>query len=190
MILTQDPDGTRSAQDAPVPTAPNGSARDSHFGRHPEARAANDSATTSSLSGVSCAIDGFCAAAGSENTSEGFVDTQTLASLPSVTAVAPNSGPIAGGTSVTIAGSNFAAGSGVSFGGVPAATTYIDASTLQAVAPASNAAEPVDVTVGARWASGGGPGPRGEAQARETARNRWLNYLGSGRPLVGGARVV
>ena len=37
--------------------------------------------------------------------------------LPTVSSVAPNSGPTAGGTAVTITGSNFVAGATVTFGG-------------------------------------------------------------------------
>jgi hypothetical protein len=48
----------------------------------------------------------------------------------------PASGPTTGGTSVTIRGSGFQPGTAVTIGGVPASTTFIDASTLQITTPA------------------------------------------------------
>jgi hypothetical protein len=66
---------------------------------------------------------------------------------PTVTGVNPSSGPTAGGTSVTIAGTGFACVSGVSFGGTPATTFTVTSPTdITAVSPAG-AAGPVDVTV-------------------------------------------
>ena len=44
---------------------------------------------------------------------------------PSVTSVSPNSGPVDGGTGVTIRGSNFVDGATVTFGGIPATDVYV-----------------------------------------------------------------
>ena len=65
--------------------------------------------------------------------------------VPVVTSVTPSSGPLAGGTTVTIAGSRLADVTGVTFGGTAAsALAVISDSQVQATAPA-HAAGPVDV---------------------------------------------
>ena len=71
----------------------------------------------------------------------------TYTAAPIVSNVAPSSGPVAGGTSVTITGSNFVAGATVRFG-VNAATGVVfnSATSLTAVSPAG-AAGAVSVTV-------------------------------------------
>jgi S-layer homology domain/IPT/TIG domain len=67
---------------------------------------------------------------------------------PTVASVSPQGGPASGGTRVTIAGDGFAAATGVSFGGVPAAFSVKSDTTIVAFAPpASQAAGTVDVTV-------------------------------------------
>ena len=66
---------------------------------------------------------------------------------PAVTNVNPNSGTTAGGTSVTITGTNFTGATAVSFGGTAAAGfTATTATSISATAPA-HAAGTVDVTV-------------------------------------------
>lgn len=68
--------------------------------------------------------------------------------VPVVASVSADRGPLAGGTSVTISGSNFLGATGVTFGGI-AATTYtvVDNSTITATVPAGNARGPVAVGV-------------------------------------------
>ena len=66
---------------------------------------------------------------------------------PTITGISPNNGPTAGGTNVTISGTNFLAGALVLFGTVPATNISVASATqIQAVAPA-NAAGPANVTV-------------------------------------------
>jgi len=66
---------------------------------------------------------------------------------PTVSGVTPNTGPAAGGNTVTINGSNFVPGATVEFGSTAAtAVTLVSATQLTAVAPA-NAAGSVDVSV-------------------------------------------
>ncbi|MFL6213183.1 MAG: IPT/TIG domain-containing protein [Blastocatellia bacterium] len=66
---------------------------------------------------------------------------------PGVSGVSPNSGPTAGGSSVTITGANFVSGATVSFGGTAATNVVIsNATTITAATPA-HAAGAVDVTV-------------------------------------------
>lgn len=56
---------------------------------------------------------------------------------PTVAAVSPVSGSTAGGTPVTISGTNFAAGASVTFGGAAATSvTVVNATTITAVTPA------------------------------------------------------
>jgi hypothetical protein len=66
---------------------------------------------------------------------------------PTVTAINPSAGPISGGTTVVITGSNFTNATGISFGGVPATSFSVNSDTqITAIAPAGSAGV-VDVTV-------------------------------------------
>lgn len=58
------------------------------------------------------------------------------ASSPAVSSVTPKSGATAGGTAVTITGSNFVSGATVSFGGSPASVSFVSSTQLNAVTPA------------------------------------------------------
>jgi hypothetical protein len=67
---------------------------------------------------------------------------------PVVTAVAPNFGSIAGGTAVTITGTDFGGASAVKFGTVPATSYTVDSDTqITAVAPPSATPGEVDLSV-------------------------------------------
>jgi hypothetical protein len=67
-------------------------------------------------------------------------DEYTYDPAPTVTAVSPDSGPAAGGTSVTIAGTGFVSGARVNFGAVAASSvTFVSSTELTAVAPAEAA---------------------------------------------------
>jgi N-acetylneuraminic acid mutarotase len=67
---------------------------------------------------------------------------------PAVTAVSPASGPLAGGTSVTITGSGFTGATAVNFGSTPASSfTVTSDSQITATSPAATGFGPVDVTV-------------------------------------------
>jgi Fibronectin type III domain/IPT/TIG domain len=66
--------------------------------------------------------------------------------VPMVDSVIPNSGPTAGGTSVTISGTNFTAVTAVAFGSA-AATTYTVNSATQIAATSPPGSGTVDVTV-------------------------------------------
>ena len=69
------------------------------------------------------------------------------ASPPSVTGVTPGSGTTAGGTLVTVSGTNLTGATSVTFGGIPATgLTPVSATALQATSPA-HAAGSVDVRV-------------------------------------------
>jgi hypothetical protein len=74
--------------------------------------------------------------------------TEETAPAPTVTGVAPTSGPDTGGTSVTITGTGFDSGvTNVTFGGTAATgVTFVNATTITATTPA-HAAGAVDVVV-------------------------------------------
>jgi hypothetical protein len=85
------------------------------------------------------------APAGTSPTS--VADQYTYAAAPTVTSVTPSSGPTAGGTSVTIAGTGFTGATAVDFGGTAATSFTVDnANQITATVPA-HAAGTVDVTV-------------------------------------------
>jgi hypothetical protein len=67
---------------------------------------------------------------------------------PAITVIAPNSGPIGGGTKVTITGSGLTAASGVKFGDVSAASFSVESDTeITATVPAVAKPGSVDLTV-------------------------------------------
>jgi Bacterial Ig-like domain (group 3)/IPT/TIG domain/Tyrosine-protein kinase ephrin type A/B receptor-like len=68
--------------------------------------------------------------------------------VPVVTGVSPASGPLAGGTSVTITGSGFTGASAVAFGATAATSFTVNSDTsITATAPAGASVGAVDVTV-------------------------------------------
>ncbi len=71
----------------------------------------------------------------------------TYIAPPTVTSVSPNNGPAAGGTAVTITGTNYAAGATVKFGSTAATNvTVVNSTTITATTPAGSAGA-VTVTV-------------------------------------------
>jgi hypothetical protein len=84
------------------------------------------------------------AAGGTSATSS--VDQFSYVSAPTVTNVNPNTGPAAGGTSVTITGTNFSGAAAVRFGGNTASSFAVNSPTqITATSPAGSGT--VDVTV-------------------------------------------
>ena len=70
-----------------------------------------------------------------------------VAGAPTLTAVAPNSGPTAGGTLITLTGTDFVAGAAVNVGGILAdSITFVSPTTITARTPAHTAGA-VTVTV-------------------------------------------
>ncbi len=72
-------------------------------------------------------------------------DGFTYVSAPTLTSIAPNSGPVAGGTTVVITGANLTGGT-VTFGGLAATCTVNSATQITCATPA-HPAGPVDVVV-------------------------------------------
>lgn len=74
-------------------------------------------------------------------------DNYTYQELPAVTAISPTTGPAAGGTVVTITGTNLLGATAVTFGGTAATTfTVVNATTITATSPV-HAVGTVDVLV-------------------------------------------
>ncbi|HXL91723.1 MAG TPA: IPT/TIG domain-containing protein [Streptosporangiaceae bacterium] len=68
-------------------------------------------------------------------------------SPPAVTGLSPSSGPVAGGTAVTITGTGFTSATAVGFGGIPATSfTVVSGTQIRATAPAEPAGT-ADITV-------------------------------------------
>jgi formylglycine-generating enzyme required for sulfatase activity len=66
---------------------------------------------------------------------------------PTITSVTPNAGPVAGGTTITLVGTNLSTTTGVKVGSVPATSvTVVNTSTVTAVTPAGLAG-PKDVSI-------------------------------------------
>ncbi|HEX9095509.1 MAG TPA: IPT/TIG domain-containing protein [Candidatus Dormibacteraeota bacterium] len=74
-------------------------------------------------------------------------DQFTYVGPPTVTSVAPNSGPTAGGTRVMITGTNFTGATGVKFGSNAATTFTVNSATSISATSPAGAAGIVDVTV-------------------------------------------
>ena len=70
-----------------------------------------------------------------------------VAPAPTVASVSPASGPIGGGTAVTITGANFAVGAAVTIGGAPATGVSVVNGTTIAATTAAHAVGIVNVTV-------------------------------------------
>jgi len=83
--------------------------------------------------------------------SNGLVFT-VVAPAPSITGLAPASGPV--GTAVTITGTNFSGATGVSFNGTAAVFTVANGTTITTTVPAGASSGPVAVTVGASTSNG------------------------------------
>ena len=149
-----------------------------NFGTLPAASVTFNSAT--SLTAVSPAhavgpVDVTVTTAGlTSATNPGDVFTYTNGTAPTVTGLIPTSGPIAGGTSVTITGTGFTNASTVSFGGTAATSvTFNSATSLTAVSPA-HAVGPVDVTVttAAQTSATSPAGPRRRTGVRHRHHHR------------------
>ncbi|HUK76517.1 MAG TPA: IPT/TIG domain-containing protein [Thermoleophilia bacterium] len=67
--------------------------------------------------------------------------------LPTITALSPTSGPMAGGTSVTITGTHLADASAVTFGGLPGTITADSATQITATSPAYTALVNANTTI-------------------------------------------
>src|SRR5262249_22416759 len=74
-------------------------------------------------------------------------DRFTFVAAPTVSGISPSSGPVSGGTTVTITGANFTDASAVTFGENPAGFTVDDDTSITAYSPAAEAPDVVHVRV-------------------------------------------
>jgi hypothetical protein len=88
------------------------------------------------------------------------VPSSTTTSAPTIGSVSPTSGPLAGGTQITIAGTNFVSGARVLVGGRSATTTFVGSTQLRASTPTGAAAAAVAVQV---------TNPNGQSATRSNA---------------------
>jgi hypothetical protein len=103
------------------------------------------------LPSVSCASAGNCTAVGwytdTSGSRQGLLLTQS-AGLPTVAGIRPSSGPLTGGTTVTVTGSGFTGATAVGFGSVAASSFTVNSDTsITVTAPAAASVGTVDVTV-------------------------------------------
>jgi len=91
-------------------------------------------------------VDVTVANAGGTSTTSAS-DQFTFVGAPSVSSLSPKSGPVYGGTQVTITGANLSGATAVSFGGTPAGFDVDSDTSITAFAPAAEAAGAVYVTV-------------------------------------------
>ncbi|MGB6834128.1 MAG: IPT/TIG domain-containing protein [Candidatus Acidiferrum sp.] len=78
----------------------------------------------------------------------------TYAVVPTVSSISPNNGPVAGGTAVTITGTNFAAGATVTIGGTAATSVVVATATQITATTPAHAAGAATVTVSVNGQSG------------------------------------
>src|SRR5205807_911734 len=124
-------------------------------------------------------------AEGSSATVKGAATVNTPA--PAVTAVTPSAGPTAGGTSVTISGTNFTGATAVKFGANAATSFTVNSATqITATAPAG-AAGTVDITV---TTPGGTSGTGASDHYAYAARPSVTNVNPSAGPTGGGTSVT
>ena len=109
-----------------------------------------DTLTNETLSDVSVTPDGVARVVWNVLESDYNVyafEFQPLAAA-AVASISPPSGPLAGGTTVTVTGSGFTGATAVSFGSTAASSFTVNSDTsITATAPAATSVGPVDVTV-------------------------------------------
>jgi hypothetical protein len=101
-----------------------------------------------------------------------------------VTGISPNSGPIAGGTSVTVTGTGFTGATLVRFGGDAAGFTINDDTSITAVSPAIESPDTAHITV---TTVGGTSATSGADQFTFTPNPTWsytTNYTTAEQPRV------
>ncbi|MFG2909494.1 IPT/TIG domain-containing protein [Kitasatospora sp. NPDC048286] len=114
------------------------------------------------------------------------LNTRIASPAPAVTGLAPDHGPLAGGTKVTLTGTNLTGTTAVAFGTTPATEFTVDSDTqITATAPAGSAAGPVDVTV----TTPGGTGAAGK-YTYDTPAPAVTGLAPDHGPLAGGTKVT
>jgi len=117
---------------------------------------------SASLSVLACPAADSCVAAGSYSVTNrdqrGLLEIEGASTAPTITSIAPSSGPVSGGTGVTITGTNLSSPTSVTFGGFPGTVTGGGDTSITVTTPPGIAGL-VDVVVttagGVATASGG-----------------------------------
>jgi hypothetical protein len=121
-------------------------ASDVRFGGTPASYVINDATQITATSPAgSGTVDVVVTTPGGSATATGAFTYEAPTPAPTVTGVSPSTGPEAGGTDVTITGTNLTGATDVSFGGTPASYVVNDATQITATSPPG--AGTVDVTV-------------------------------------------
>ena len=121
------------------------------FGANPAAAYTVDSSTSitaTAPAGSAGTVDVTVTTAGGTSATSGGDRYTYVVPPPTVSSVSPTSGSSAGGTTVTISGTNLTAATAVSFGATAASSYAVNNSTtITATAPAGTTGSTVDVTV-------------------------------------------
>ena len=113
-------------------------------------------------------------------------DQFNYVAAPTVSSVSPTSGPLAGGTSVTVTGTGFSGATAVKFGGTAAATfTVISSTSISATSPAGSGT--VDITV---TTPGGTSATSAADQFNYVAAPTVSSVSPTSGPLAGGTSVT
>jgi len=121
-----------------------------------------------------------------QTTSASFSINIAVPSTPVISGVSPSSGPISGGTNVTISGANFAAGATVTFGGMVANSVVVNSSTqIQAMTPSHLAG-----SVGVMVAENGQSSPSGASFTYNSLSPTIGAVSPNNGPTVGGTSVT
>lgn len=113
--------------------------------------------------------------------------TTSTGSVPIVTSISPASGPIEGGTSVTITGSGFTGATNVLFGPTAATIfTLVSDTSIVAVAPAGTAGSSLDITV----VNAAGTSQIGAADKFQWGQNVITSFTASATTVKSGTPVV
>jgi hypothetical protein len=108
----------------------------------------SDSSITATSPGGSGTVSITVTTTGGTSASGGSAEEFTYTAAPGVTGVSPNTGPLKGGTSVTISGTGFTGATKVMFGSTPASSFKVNSdSQITASPPLTSHAGSVDVTV-------------------------------------------
>ena len=104
------------------------------------------------ITAVSCPLVNYCVTSGNyDNIASqqlAMVDSYTPPPPPTITTITPASGPITGGSTVTITGTNFTAATAVDFGSTAANSyTVVSNTTITAVTPVTTTTGVTQVTV-------------------------------------------
>lgn len=83
-----------------------------------------------------------------ENTDrQSTIGSYSYYAIPTITSVSPNEGPLEGGNSILVNGTNYIKGATVYFNGIKAETTLVTAGVLRATAPAADKSGLVNIKV-------------------------------------------